>query len=114
MELSAPVANAVDAIRPAAVAKRLSLRVNAEPSTDCYIRGDSGRLQQVVLESVMNAVKFAEEGGTIEVGLRCGDGHAIIHVRDNGYGIHPDLQPFIFERFRQGDSTTRDATAAWD
>ena len=106
VDVSAPVSNAVDAIRPAAASKHLSFQVSAEPSADCYVRGDSGRLQQVVQNLLSNAVKFTPEGGTIEVALRCGKGHALIHVRDNGLGIRKEVQPVIFERFRQGDSTT--------
>ena len=102
----APIANAVDAVRPAATAKHLSLTVNAERSADCYVRGDVGRLQQVFLNLLSNAVKFTPEGGTIEVSVHRADGQAVVHVATMGQGIDPELQPFIFERFRQGDNAT--------
>ena len=63
-------------------------------------------LQQVFLNLLSNAVKFTPEGGAIEVTVDCDAGHALIHVRDSGQGISPELQPFIFERFRQGDNAT--------
>ena len=106
IRLLAPIANAVDVVRPAATAKHLSLTVNGERSAICYVRGDAGRLQQIVLNLLSNAVKFTPEGGAIEVSLHDADGQAVIDVADNGPGIIPELQPFIFERFRQGDNAT--------
>ena len=80
--------------------------MSAERSADCYVRGDAGRLQQVFLNLLSNAVKFTPEGGAIEVTIHGDTGHALVHVRDSGQGISPELQPFIFERFRQGDNAT--------
>ena len=102
----APIANAVDAVRPAAAAKHLSLSVSTERSAECYVRGDTGRLQQVFVNLLSNAVKFTPEGGAVQVAVHCGHGHAVIRVRDSGQGISPELQQVIFERFRQGDSAT--------
>jgi PAS domain S-box-containing protein len=104
--LLTPIASAVDAVRPAATAKHLSLSVSAERSAECYVKGDVDRLQQVFLNLLSNAVKFTPEGGAIEVAVHCNPDHALVHVRDNGQGISPELQPFIFERFRQGDNAT--------
>ena len=111
VDLMAPIANAVDAVRPAAAAKHLSLSVSTERSAECYVRGDAGRLQQVFVNLLSNAVKFTPEGGAVQVAVHCSHGHAVIRVRDSGQGISPELQQVIFERFRQGDSAT--TQAAW-
>ena len=69
------------------------------------VSGDPGRLQQVVGNLLANAVKFTPEGGRIEVRLERQGGIARITVGDSGSGIHPEFLPFIFERFRQADTT---------
>jgi CheY-like chemotaxis protein len=55
---------------------------------------------------VNNAVKFTPNGGRIDVRLRRTESHVEITVADNGQGVHPDLLPHLFERFRQGDART--------
>src|SRR5262249_56111954 len=70
------------------------------------IMGDATRLQQVLWNLLTNAVKFTPHGGRVEVHLRRRGGHAELSVRDSGQGIAPDLLPRIFDRFRQGDSST--------
>ena len=71
-------------------------------------KGDTGRLRQVLLNFISNAVKFTEHG-TVRVTLTCQEnGQVRFEVRDTGIGIASDLQPKIFEAFRQADgSTTR-------
>jgi CheY-like chemotaxis protein len=70
------------------------------------IRADAGRLQQVVWNLLSNAVRFTPPGGRIEVSLREVDEQAEVRVTDTGIGIHTDFVPHVFERFRQGDSST--------
>ena len=53
-----------------------------------------------------NAVKFTPRGGRIDVRLARTDGQVEIVVSDNGQGVHPDLLPHLFDRFRQGDAKT--------
>jgi CheY-like chemotaxis protein len=68
--------------------------------------GDANRLQQVIWNLLSNAVKFTSEGGHVETGLRWIDGHIEITVTDTGMGIDPQFMPYIFDRFRQADSTS--------
>lgn len=70
------------------------------------IKGDSERLQQVVWNLLSNAIKFTPEGGTVELRLKTTNSSAQIQVIDTGIGINPDFLPYVFERFRQEDSTT--------
>jgi len=72
------------------------------------IRGDAGRLQQVLWNLLSNAVKFTPPGGRVSVGLGLDSSEALVTVSDNGAGLAPDFLPFIFDRFRQADqSATR-------
>jgi CheY-like chemotaxis protein/anti-sigma regulatory factor (Ser/Thr protein kinase) len=67
--------------------------------------GDSGRLQQIVWNLLSNAVKFTPVGGEVEVTLKEQNRNALIIVKDNGQGIDPQFLPYVFDTFRQGDSS---------
>jgi CheY-like chemotaxis protein len=70
------------------------------------VRGDTGRVQQIVWNLLTNAIKFTPRGGRVEVRVEGeGDGVARVVVRDNGQGIGPEFLPHVFERFRQADAT---------
>src|SRR5207237_10835351 len=70
-------------------------------------RADSRRLQQIIWNLLSNAVRFTPAGGHVEVTARTADpGFIEIIVSDSGCGIDPDFLPHVFERFRQGDSST--------
>jgi CheY-like chemotaxis protein len=70
------------------------------------VSGDPHRLQQVVWNLVSNALKFTPKGGQVDVRLHRVDSQVEIEVTDNGQGIEPRFLPYIFERFRQADSTS--------
>jgi PAS domain S-box-containing protein len=105
VELDGVVASAVDSVRPAATAKDLWLELRLE-ADGVTVLGAPDRLQQVVWNLVMNAVKFTPAGGRVEVTVRKRDGYADVVVRDTGEGIAADVLPYVFDRFRQADSTT--------
>jgi signal transduction histidine kinase/CheY-like chemotaxis protein len=104
VDLSAPVAAALDTVRAAADEK--GVRVDSDLATDIWVSGDARRLQQVVWNLVSNSVKFTPEGGDVSVTLRTDGSQALLRVQDSGHGIEPDFMPHIFERFRQADSST--------
>jgi CheY-like chemotaxis protein len=68
--------------------------------------GDVGRLQQVFLNILSNALKFTPAGGHVGVTLECHADCACISITDTGEGISPDFLPFVFDRFRQADGTS--------
>jgi PAS domain S-box-containing protein len=96
---------ALDSVRPAADAKRITLRVSVAPRLG-VVAGDTDRLRQAVWNLLTNAVKFTPEGGTVEVSVGREGSSALIEVADNGRGIDPDFLPFVFDRFRQADAST--------
>lgn len=105
MKLATLIGVAVDAVRPAAAAKGIEMVVDSE-GHHYSIQGDPDRLSQVTSNLLSNAMKFTPSGGRITVKLREDDGRAVLSVIDTGQGIAADLLPHIFDRFRQGDSST--------
>lgn len=90
--------DAVEQMRPAAAKKNLQLRVDfVEPLP---IQGDYGRLRQLMLILLDNAVKFSHDGGEILIqGRRQGENWQVM-VEDHGCGIEPAELPHIFDRFK--------------
>jgi PAS domain S-box-containing protein len=104
VELAPVIEAAVDSIRPAADAKNIRIQVLLDLNAG-LISGDSDRLQQVVWNLLSNAVKFTEKGGRIQVTLQRVDSHVEITVSDTGRGISAEFLPYVFDRFRQADSS---------
>jgi hypothetical protein len=103
---------AMDAVRLAAEAKAIQLKPMLDSSVPLVL-GDANRLQQVIWNLLSNAIKFTPEGGTVEVRLEFVPftteqpaSWTQIQVIDTGIGITPAFLPYIFDRFRQADSTT--------
>jgi len=96
---------AIDAMRPAAQAKSIQLSA-AFDAGKALVSGDADRLQQVVWNLLSNAVKFTPRDGRVELMMRRRDSQIEISVSDNGEGINADFLPYIFERFRQADSSS--------
>jgi signal transduction histidine kinase/CheY-like chemotaxis protein len=94
--------------------KGLQLTLEVDDQTPDSLIGDQGRLRQVIINLVANAVKFTREGGvTVTVGIEGPQDadHAIVHfaIIDTGIGIAPEKHAVIFEPFQQADgSTTRE------
>src|ERR1051326_6463580 len=94
---------ALDSLRPAAAAKGITLDERLDPLVGPVV-GDPERLQQVIWNLLANAVKFTPRGGRVTLALaRVGDAVEIT-VSDTGQGIVFDLLPYVFDRFRQGET----------
>jgi signal transduction histidine kinase/CheY-like chemotaxis protein len=107
LDLTALVQAALDAVRPAADAKRIALTVQIDPAASRVV-GDPDRLQQVVWNLANNAIKFTPKDGEVDVSLQREGTEVELTVRDTGEGIAADFLPHVFERFRQAEgSTTR-------
>ena len=105
VDLAAVVDAATDAALPSAQAKGVVLERTPHPPL-AAVSGDAGRLQQVVANLVSNAIKFTAAGGRVEVRLEWTEREARIRVADSGTGISPEFLPFIFDRFRQADTSS--------
>jgi PAS domain S-box-containing protein len=105
-DLASVIYAAIDVVRPAADAKRINVTAAIDPGagpSSC----DDVRIQQVVWNLLSNAIKFTPKGGRVQVTLDREESHARIVVSDNGQGIERGLLPYVFDRFRQADSSTR-------
>ncbi len=90
--------------------KNLELICRIRPDTPTALRGDAGRLQQVLVNLIGNAVKFTEQGEvfvSVEP-VEVEDDHARLHfsVADTGIGIASDQQAIMFEAFNQLDGSS--------
>jgi signal transduction histidine kinase len=104
VNLPALIGAAIDTVNPAAVAKSMSLTKVIDPIA-CPVTGDSDRLHQVIWNLLVNAIKFTPTGGSIVVALKRVNSCAELSVSDNGKGISADFLPWVFDRFRQADSS---------
>jgi PAS domain S-box-containing protein len=104
------VRDAAATIEPALLAKNISLGLTADENVP-LIDADPDRLRQVFWNVLVNAVKFSDDGGSIGVNIAAQDGYVRIDVVDSGSGIRAEVLPFIFEPFRQGDSSSTRAHA---
>jgi signal transduction histidine kinase/DNA-binding response OmpR family regulator len=101
------VRGVVDAVRPTADGKGVVLVMPpADAMPPAAVEGDPDRLQQVVWNLLTNAVKFTPTGGKVAIGLAVDDHSVCLSVTDTGNGIDPRFLPYVFDRFRQADSTS--------
>ncbi|HVG11105.1 MAG TPA: ATP-binding protein [Thermoanaerobaculia bacterium] len=104
VDLSAVVNAAVDTSRPAADAKDIRIQMVMDFGAGPVL-GDPVRLQQVVWNLLSNAIKFTPKHGRVQIQLARINSHVELTVSDTGPGIDEDFLPFVFERFRQADSS---------
>lgn len=103
LDLVSVVNVAVDSVQLAAEAKKIQIISQLNTATAL---GDFDRLQQVLWNLLSNAIKFTPPGGRIEITVAPMQTDAEIRVSDTGQGISAELLPYVFDRFRQGDSST--------
>ncbi len=96
---------AIDTVRPAAAAKGVRLQSILDPNSG-PIAGDPQRIQQIVWNLLSNAVKFTPRDGRVQVRLQRIESQVDLTVSDSGLGIREEFLPYVFDRFRQADSST--------
>lgn len=95
---------AVETVRHTAEERQIRLQAEVDEEIP-ELQGDGGRLQQVFWNLLSNAIKFTPDGGEVVARLTRDGDDVVIQVRDSGQGIEPEFLPFVFERFRQANST---------
>ena len=105
VDLRAVLEAALESQRPAAHAKTVKLEWAVAPP-EITVVGDVGRLQQVFLNILSNAVKFTPNGGEIRATLDRTADEARVTIQDTGEGISAEFLPYVFDRFRQADGTS--------
>lgn len=124
ISLADTIAAAVETVRLTAAEKAIQIETQIDPAVG-WVLGDAARLQQVIWNLLSNAIKFTPAQGRVGVTLSLGEGalssqserstsissfpqihHAQLQVWDTGKGIKPEFLPYLFELFRQEDSST--------
>jgi len=106
LSLSVPLLNAMESVADGTQRKRIAMQVSdvLEP---LYISADVDRLQQILRNVLLNALKFTPEGGAITITLTREADYGVVRVCDTGAGIAPEFLPFVFEIFKQEEKGTR-------
>jgi len=99
------VREALEVVSVSAHARRITINTTFE-TQGAAIEADPARLHQIVLNLLTNAIKFSQDGGTVEVGAHRTGQYFCLSVRDFGKGIKQSFLPHIFERFSQEDSSS--------
>ncbi|HEX9425593.1 MAG TPA: ATP-binding protein [Pyrinomonadaceae bacterium] len=95
---------AINVVRPAADAKKIVIETKLDPGAKPVL-GDPDRLQQVLWNLLTNAIKFSPAEGHVEIKVEETASDARITVSDLGQGISANLLPYVFDPFRQADSS---------
>ena len=96
----------IEVVRPTAESRNITLDVELDPAAS-RATCDATRIQQIVWNLLTNAIKFSPKGGSVRITLDRERSGLRIAVSDNGQGISPELLPYVFDRFRQADSSKR-------
>jgi PAS domain S-box-containing protein len=104
-DLKAIVNKAIEQVRPLIETHnhRLTLDLGAEPA---FIRSDEKRLVQIVANLLNNAAKYTPNGGVIQISMKTTGSEIELSIQDDGLGISPEIQPFIFDLFTQAQRNT--------
>lgn len=105
IRLESAIKLAIDSLQPLTEEKSIVIELTCSPNVGEVI-GDPDRLQQIVWNLLSNAIKFSPQQGKVEVRLESVGDEAQIQIIDSGIGIAPNFLPYVFDRFRQADSST--------
>jgi len=81
------------------------------PDAPVWLQADPARLEQVFVNLLLNAAKYTDAGGNVELFVEQEEVEAIVRIRDSGIGMAPDVLPHVFELFVQADPSSRRADA---
>jgi len=104
LDVSAEIRNAVESCHGAIEAGRHAVEMEL-PKEPIHVVADRVRLQQILENVILNAVKYTESGGRINVSAESGLSEVVIRIRDNGIGISPDKLQQVWDLFVQVDDS---------
>ncbi len=107
VDLAAAVGQAVDAARPLFEERGQRLTVEAPPAR-LWLEADATRLEQILLNLLVNAAKYTPPGGRVAVAVERAPGAGLVRVRDTGAGIPPEKLSRVFEPFEQVEQGSHD------
>ncbi len=102
--LNDSITQAMNLLRPQADKKRIDARLHIDSDVPTYIYGDPGRLRQIIINLLGNAIKFTDKGH-VSLAARMQEEALYISVEDTGTGIPSHKLGEIFEKFTQADTT---------
>lgn len=102
VDLANVVAAAVETAQPIITARDHQLTTTTDPGAT-IVDGDEGRLTQVLVNLLINAAKFTDEGGRISLAVEKDTPSIFVKVRDTGIGIAPEMLPCIFDAYIQAE-----------
>jgi light-regulated signal transduction histidine kinase (bacteriophytochrome)/ActR/RegA family two-component response regulator len=105
LDLAPIIEGAIDSISVAAAAKGIRLERLIDPMPGTKTTGDPNRLRQIAWNLLSNAVKFTPKNGKVQILLKKIDSHVEFIVCDSGIGIKREVLPYVFERYRQADTS---------
>lgn len=105
VDLFAVAEAALVGVRAAAEAKDIRVQLQQDGSP-CVVLGDFDRMQQILWNLFLNAVKFTPPQGLVEISLARVVNQVHLSVRDTGCGISREFLPHVFDRFRQAEGSS--------
>lgn len=105
IDLLAVAEAALSGVQAAANAKDIDVKLSREGGA-CTVLGDFDRMQQVLWNLFLNAVKFTAVGGSVRISVARVLNQVHVRVADNGCGIPADFLPHVFDRFRQAEGSS--------
>lgn len=103
-QLASLLKEVIDFFTAGLIQKPVTLNLTLSPEADAYYFTDPGRLRQILLNLLGNALKFTEQG-SVELRVSLTKGGLLFEVEDTGVGIHEEVQQKMFELFTQADAS---------
>jgi len=110
IDLRAVVMHAIETVE-SDLGKRSHRLTTSLPDMPMWLTGDSGRLEQVLVNLLVNASKYTNDGGDLSLSVQHKDHEVVVRIRDSGIGIASDVLPLVFNLFMQADHSMRRAEA---